>query len=58
MSTQPATPSIAPNRARPADGHLPHDETLADHALADHTGHLHRPDALSRDRYTISVLSA
>jgi DNA-binding transcriptional MerR regulator len=29
-----------------------------DHASGDHTGHLHQPDALARDTYTISDLSA
>ncbi len=32
--------------------------SLADPMTGDHTGHLHQPDALARDTYTISDLSA
>ena len=42
MSTQPASDTL---------------RSLSDD-MADHTGHLHQPDMLSRDRYTISDLSA
>jgi DNA-binding transcriptional MerR regulator len=42
MSTQPASDAL---------------RSLSDD-MADHTGHLHQPDALARDHYTISDLSA